>query len=492
LRRAPGWARQKKPRSVAVDSTTVVGGLSLCWVSSPITNELSVDQGSTLSVNKPPNPDLEATERAAYPSPLTAPSVYSPHRPAARRFRPESWRSPIRGPWLSSFLGTLLVPAIAVIAMTGFIGHWAWYPDVQGNGTFGPSLFHFPASWPSWSYAATQGTHVIVGLMALPLVLAKLWSVMPKLFQRPVIRNLAGALERISLLVLVASVLMEFATGVLLAEDFPSSSNFDVIHYYGAWVFGTLFVLHACIKLPVMRRAYRERGVLKPLMQSTAQTAPEPPDHGGLAPTRPADATISRRGLLALVGGASLAIFAVQAGESIGGPFRSLALLAPRGRVYGTGPNDFPVTHTAASAEISPAMTGADWRLIVVGARTFSLSRQQLLAMARSTRTLTITCTDGWSTTQHWTGVRLAELARLVQAPEGAIMSAISLEQAGPVNAKSRFPASLYTDDRSLLALRVNGVDLSLDHGYPARVIVPNVPGNLNTKWVSELRFEDA
>jgi DMSO/TMAO reductase YedYZ molybdopterin-dependent catalytic subunit len=379
-----------------------------------------------------------------------------------------------------------------VIALTGFIDHWAWYPDIQGNGTFGPSLFHFPGSWPSWSYAVTQGTHVTVGLMALPLVLAKLWSVMPKLFQRPVVRNVARALERISLLALVASVLMEFATGVLLAEDYPSSFNLDVIHYYGAWVFGTLFVLHACIKLPATRRAYRERGVLKPLMQSLAQTKPEPPDDAGLVPTNPATPTISRRGLLAMVGGASVAIFAVQAGESIGGPFRRLALLAPRGRLYGTGPNDFPVTHTAASAEITTAMTGGDWRVNVVGARTISLSRQQLLAMAQSTRTLTITCTDGWSTTQHWTGVRLAELARLVHAPEGAILSAISLERSGQLNAQSRFPASLYTDDQSLLALRVNGVDLSLDHGYPARVIVPNVPGTLNTKWVSELRFEAA
>jgi DMSO/TMAO reductase YedYZ molybdopterin-dependent catalytic subunit len=137
-------------------------------------------------------------------------------------------------------------------------------------------------------------------------------------------------------------------------------------------------------------------------------------------------------------------------------------------------------------------MTGADWRLTVVGARTISLSRQQLLAMPQSIRTLTITCTDGWSTTQHWTGVRLAELARLARAPEAAILTAVSLEAEGQLNAQSRFPASVYTDDRSLLALRVNGVDLSLDHGYPARVIVPNVPGNLNTKWVGELRFEAA
>jgi DMSO/TMAO reductase YedYZ molybdopterin-dependent catalytic subunit len=390
----------------------------------------------------------------------------------------------------------LLVPAITVIALTGFIDHWAHYPELGGNGTVGPAgdipvLFHFPASWPSWSYALTQGTHVTLGLMVLPLVLAKLWSVMPKLFQRPVVKSLARALERISLLGLVASVLVEFTTGILASDNWTSwSFNFNTVHYYGAWVFGTLFVLHACIKLPVVRRAYRERGVLKPLMQGVAQTKPEPPDDGGgLAPINPAAPTISRRGLLAMVGGASLTVFAVQAGQSIGGPFRSLALLAPRGRVFGTGPNDFPVTHTAAWAEVTSAMTGADWRLTVVGSRTIAFSRQQLLAMTQSTRTLTITCTDGWSTTQRWTGVRLAELARLAGAPEKAILRTVTLQ---PGQAPVALSPPLYSDERSLLALRVNGADVSLDHGYPARVILPNVPGTLNTKWVSELRFEAA
>ncbi|MBU1823334.1 MAG: molybdopterin-dependent oxidoreductase [Bacteroidetes bacterium] len=44
-------------------------------------------------------------------------------------------------------------------------------------------------------------------------------------------------------------------------------------------------------------------------------------------------------------------------------------------------------------------------------------------------------------------------------------------------------------DPLSLLALRVNGADLSLDHGYPARVIVPATPGNRNTKWVYRITF---
>jgi DMSO/TMAO reductase YedYZ molybdopterin-dependent catalytic subunit len=42
----------------------------------------------------------------------------------------------------------------------------------------------------------------------------------------------------------------------------------------------------------------------------------------------------------------------------------------------------------------------------------------------------------------------------------------------------------------ALLALRVNGADLSPDHGYPARVIVPALPGVHNTKWVAAIDFE--
>lgn len=432
------------------------------------------------------SPDLDLT---ATDPPSREPSSHRARRTWATPFRPGFWRSPLRGPWLTSFLGTLLVPGIIVIAITGFIDHWAYYPELGATGTDVPVLFHFPASWPSWSYAATEGTHITLGLMVLPVVLAKLWSVMPKLFQRPVVKNIAGAVERFSLLGLVASVLVEFATGILMMDDWTAGGfNFPTVHYYGAWVFGTLFVLHACIKLPVVRRAYRERGVLTPLMQSVAQTKPEPPEDGGLAPINPAAPTISRRGLLAMVGGASLTIFGMQAGESIGGPFRSLALLAPRGRVFGTGPNDFPVTHTAAWAGVTSKMIGADWRLTVVGAQTISFSRQQLLEMAQSARTLTITCTDGWSTTQHWTGVPLATLARLVDAPEGATLHAVSLQP----GADQALSPPLYGDARSLLALRVNGADISLDHGYPARVILPNVPGSMNTKWVSELRFEAA
>ena len=38
-------------------------------------------------------------------------------------------------------------------------------------------------------------------------------------------------------------------------------------------------------------------------------------------------------------------------------------------------------------------------------------------------------------------------------------------------------------------AFRVNGAELSADHGYPARVILPASPGVHNIKWVTKMTF---
>ena len=158
-------------------------------------------------------------------------------------FRPGFWRSPLRGPWLTSLLGTLLAPAIVIMALTGLISHDAYHPELRGNATISPAhdigvLLQFPTSGPSWIYALTQGLHVTVGLITIPLLLAKLWSVIPKLFQWPAVRSAANAIERLSLLLLVGGALFEFATGVLNIQYYYAwHYNFVTAHYWGAWVF---------------------------------------------------------------------------------------------------------------------------------------------------------------------------------------------------------------------------------------------------------------
>nr|WP_227464711.1 molybdopterin-dependent oxidoreductase [Nocardioides lijunqiniae] len=201
---------------------------------------------------------------------------------------------------------------------------------------------------------------------------------------------------------------------------------------------------------------------------------------------------MSRRGLLALVGGGSLLTFALTAGQTIGGPTRQLALLLPRGLDSGDGPNDFPVNKTADAAAVDAASTGSSWRLsLEAGDTTVTLDREQLLGLAQHTAVLPIACVEGWSTTQTWTGVRLRDLAAQVglAEPTGAFVE--SLQEKGAFKAAD-LNAGQATHDDALLALQVNGVDLSLDHGFPARIIVPAMPGVLNTKWVASIRFEGA
>jgi DMSO/TMAO reductase YedYZ molybdopterin-dependent catalytic subunit len=408
-------------------------------------------------------------------------------------FRPEFWRSPLRGPWLTSFLGTLLLPLIAICVLTGLISHGAYQPQLRGNSPLGSPaaptilLIHLPAGSPSWLYALNQGSHITVGLVAIPLLLAKLWSVIPRLFAWPPVRSPAMALERGSLLLLVGASLFEFATGVLNIQNYyPWGFNFVRAHYYGAWVFATVLSVHVLIKLPVIARAYRGQGVLAPLRADLAQTLPEPLDPDGLVAIRPAAPTLSRRGLLALVGGASLALVVSNLGESLGGPLRRLALLAPRG-----GASEFPVNKSALGAGVSAAAAGPGWRLTVSGRRTIQLDRGALERLALHTYTLTIGCVEGWSTTQRFTGVRLADLAALAGATGAASLHVESLQRGGEFR-QARLSRDQISDPRSLLALFVNGEPLSLDHGYPARIVLAAAPGVHCTKWVSSLSFEVA
>ncbi len=426
-------------------------------------------------------------------------------------FRPEVWRSPIRGPWLTSVLGSALLVGIPVMFITGLVSYAAYNPQFAANdttpnkGLLGSYLFNWVSN-PSWIYRVSQGTHVVLGLLLTPIVLAKLWSVIPKLFEWPSVRSVAHALERLSLALLVGGAVFEFATGIADIEYFyPWKFSFYDGHFYGAWAFIAGFVVHAILKVPIMRKTLRQRSLRTELATSLADTRPESADSGGpdaggpdaggygLVPIAPRPATISRRGALALVGGSSLAVLLLTAGESIR-PLRSLALLAPRARSKPTGANgkanDFEINITAATAEINAAATGADWRLQLHGARSVALSREQLLAMPQTTEELPISCVEGWSTVQTWTGVRLVDLGRMVGVAEPVPLFVDSLEKPGKAFRSVTLAANQMANPRSLLALRVNGADLSPDHGFPARVIVPAAPGVHCTKWVSHLSFQ--
>ncbi|MEU6591202.1 molybdopterin-dependent oxidoreductase [Streptomyces sp. NPDC046881] len=399
---------------------------------------------------------------------------------------PGFWRSPLRGPWFTSVLGLVLLVGITVLFVTGLVSYAAYNPDLSrvndqtpDKGVLGFYLFAWPTG-PVWLYRFTQGLHVTLGITLIPVLLAKLWSVVPRLFALPPARSVAHALERISLLLLVGGGLFEFTTGVLNVQlDYVFPGSFYPLHFYGAWVFFAAFIAHAVLKLPTALRAVRRR----------------PSEEDDLVAPRPDPPTVSRRGALALVGGGSLLLFLTTVGQSLGGPFRRTALLAPHGAADpGGGPNGFQINKTAGYAGITPADTHPDgWRLVVTGRTgTVRLSRAELLRLPLHSASLPIACVEGWSTAdQWWRGVRLRDLAALVghdgDPPDVFVES---LQRHGAFR-RAALRANQVADPRSLLALYVNGEELSPDHGYPARIIVPAAPGVLNTKWVARLTFGD-
>ncbi|CAL9619417.1 hypothetical protein SUDANB176_05810 [Streptomyces sp. enrichment culture] len=414
---------------------------------------------------------------------------FLPARPGRGPFSPDFWRSPLRGPRFTSVLGVVLLVGVTVLFVTGLLSYAAYNPDLApvndktpDKGILGFYLFSWPTD-PPWLYRLTQGVHVTLGITLVPVLLAKLWSVVPRLFALPPARSLTHALERISLLLLVGGALFEFATGILNVQlDYVFPGSFYPLHFYGAWVFFGAFAAHVVLKAPVALRNLR------------AMRAGRPEERDDLVAPRPERPTVSRRGALGLVGGGSLLLFATSAGRSFDGPLRETAVLTPHGGPEpGTGPGAFQINKTAAYAGIRAAETSEEaWRLVVTGASgTVRLSRADLLGMPLHSAALPIACVEGWSTSdQWWRGVRLRDLAALAGHDEPTDVHVESLQRRGAFR-HAALRSNQVADPRSLLALFVNGEELSPDHGRPARIIVPAAPGVLNTKWVARLTFGD-
>jgi DMSO/TMAO reductase YedYZ molybdopterin-dependent catalytic subunit len=322
-------------------------------------------------------------------------------------------------------------------------------------------------------------------------VLAKLWSVMPRLFIWPPARSIAQLLERLSLLMLVGGIIFEVVTGVLnIQYDYVFGFSFYTGHYVGAWIFVAGFGTHIAIKIPRMLAGLRSQHMRKVLATNQADTRPEPPDPDGLVAAEPDNPTMSRRGALALVGSGVLLMAGLSAGQAIGDSVRGTALLLPRGR--SRGPSDFQVNKTAAAAGIDPVSTADNWRLVLQGGPSrVVLDRAMLTTMPQHTARLPIACVEGWSTTQTWSGVRLVDLARFAGVPAPRSARVTSLQRGGAFSRASLQTNQVQNPD-ALLALRANGTELSLDHGYPARIIVPALPGVHNTKWVASIEFVPA
>ncbi|WP_330185888.1 molybdopterin-dependent oxidoreductase [Nocardia sp. NBC_01503] len=388
--------------------------------------------------------------------------------------------STARGPAVAARVGIALGVSITLCFLTGLISHWIQHP---------PTWFYWPAN-PVWLYRFTQGAHVISGVIAMPLLLVKLWAVYPRLFGRPLIGNPVRMLERGSIALLVGSVIFQLVTGLFnTAQFYPWKFFFTTTHYAMAYVAAGALAIHLAVKLPIVHTALSRPVVAPPESESAGQPDPEGAHRpeGEVAQQQPgtpvASTGISRRAVLSTAGIAAVVAGLAVAGQTV--PFlRWISVLAPRS---GQGPQGVPVNRSAADAGVETTARDPAYRLEVrVGGRQREFTRADLAALPQTAAELPIACVEGWSAEARWTGVRLRDLLAAVGEFHGGDVRFESLESGG-LYRTSVLPSRHAIDAATLVALRLNGEDLTVDHGYPCRLIAPNRPGVLQTKWLSSI-----
>jgi DMSO/TMAO reductase YedYZ molybdopterin-dependent catalytic subunit len=140
-------------------------------------------------------------------------------------------------------------------------------------------------------------------------------------------------------------------------------------------------------------------------------------------------------------------------------------------------------------ADTMPSFDPETWQLKIGGLveKPMTLDYTQLRALPRANQVSTFHCVTGWTVKNvHWGGVRLPDLlAAAKPLPEAHGLEFVSAEKP--------YVDSLTMDQAKLpdvmLAYEMDGGPLPREHGAPVRVVIPDMYGYKNTKWVAEINL---
>lgn len=145
-------------------------------------------------------------------------------------------------------------------------------------------------------------------------------------------------------------------------------------------------------------------------------------------------------------------------------------------------------------ALVAPVVDAGSWRLRITGMvdTPLELTYDDLVAEDLIERHITLACVSAevggpLVGNSRWLGARLGDLLRRAGVQAGAtqvVGRSVDGFTAG-------FPTEVAMDGRdALVALAMDGLPLSRDHGYPARLVVPGLYGFLSaTKWLKQIEL---
>jgi DMSO/TMAO reductase YedYZ molybdopterin-dependent catalytic subunit len=143
-------------------------------------------------------------------------------------------------------------------------------------------------------------------------------------------------------------------------------------------------------------------------------------------------------------------------------------------------------------ASTMPSFDPQTWRLGIDGlvGRPVSLSYDELLKLPRSEQISDFHCVTGWSVKHvRWAGVRFGDLLAAAQPrANGTVLTFTSAER--PYVDTLTLKQALLHD--AMLAYEMDGKPLRREHGAPVRVVIPEMYGYKNVKWVERITVGDA
>ena len=141
---------------------------------------------------------------------------------------------------------------------------------------------------------------------------------------------------------------------------------------------------------------------------------------------------------------------------------------------------------------VDPKVDPSSWQLTVTGhvAHPLTLRYTELKARPALSLTTTLECISNdvggdLISTGQWTGIRLADLLQEAQ-PLPDVVDVVFHAADGYSDS---IPLMKALQPTTLLVYALNGEPLPTEHGFPARIIVPNIYGMKNVKWLTAIEL---
>jgi len=335
---------------------------------------------------------------------------------------------------------------------------------------------------------------VLPGWVSIPLIeLLQYWAkwllivgVVALFFADGAITGLLAVAPRRRDATVVAVAVVPWVASVVLAQLFSASKIEPVTSVIDAAAGAATFLVSLAFVLP----------------SAAAQAAAADPER----PPSPARrrALLGTAGLAALVAIAALPLSRISgiAASTLGNVptaarrLRAKASLAAADPAIDALPGITPrlteneAHYTVDTTLVKPRVDIAAWRLEIAGEveQPFALSYDELLDLEAVEQVHTLECISNYVggdliSTAVWTGVPLRDLLARAK-PKSTAFDVAFTSVDGYTDS---FPIAKAMEARTLVAYLMNGRTIPQDHGYPARILVPNIYGMKNVKWVRKI-----